>query len=307
MPLQNLHHYLVQVVPGQRQECRIDLSVTRQIKLLQNLHRATGRRVTGQMITNGLHAAQPPARRPGLCMSWQTVTLSTDAVGSASTGVLVAGHVSCFQMSPYLVLLWTSLTGNDEMTDLALDRLWCGVVSLWLTEHPPYCARKGQWAVLLGPHTDTLCHTVCEACGLTFSFSGQRPCLPCTNRQRWPPAAQPLSNAMASNEHVWDMIGRCLHQRQGPPTTLTEHDQTLQEEYNRLPQTAIGRIIRITPRRLNECLTNHGCITSTFKFHFRLQWSFKIFGGHETYCNTELLVVIFAQLIDYYEITIPHR
>ena len=67
-----------------------------------------------------------------------------NGVDSVRTGVFVAGHVSCFHMSPYS--LWTSLTGvirpgNDEMngrptsqcdfmTDLAVDRLGCGVVSL---------------------------------------------------------------------------------------------------------------------------------------------------------------------------------
>ena len=48
---------------------------------------------------------------PGLCLPRQIVTLSTDlnGVGSVRTGVFLAGHVSCFQLSPYS--LWTSLTG----------------------------------------------------------------------------------------------------------------------------------------------------------------------------------------------------
>ena len=33
--------------------------------------------------------------------------------------------------------------------------------------------------------------------------------------------------------------------------------------------------------------------------------SFKVFGGVKTYRNTELPVIMFAQLIHYYHITIP--
>ena len=43
---------------------------------------------------------------------------------------------------------------------------------------------------------------------------------------------------------------------------------------------------------------------SPFKFHFWPQSSLDIFGGHKTYYNTELLVVMFAQLFHCYHITI---
>ena len=82
------------------------------------------------------------------------------------------------------------------------------------------------------------------------------------------------------------------------------------------PEAARG--VEQTPRKGNwesdeqyECLTNGGSITyfwlkkkekrrkcfkktpSTLKFYFCPQSSFKIFGGHKTYCNTELPVVMF--------------
>ena len=62
-------------------------------------------------------------------------------VKGVRTGVFIAGHVSCFPMSPYS--LWTSSTGmvgsrdhemnstpashRESMTDMAVDRLWGGM------------------------------------------------------------------------------------------------------------------------------------------------------------------------------------
>ncbi|XP_041366897.1 corticotropin-releasing factor receptor 1-like [Gigantopelta aegis] len=60
-------------------------------------------------------------------------------------------------------------------------------------------------------------------------------------RMPWPAMSPDLSPI----EHVWDMIGRRVRQRQRPPTTLAELDQALQEEWNRPPQMAIGRLIRL--------------------------------------------------------------
>ena len=54
---------LVQVVPWQRQEYRIDSSVTR-IHIVANLHQAAGVRVTGQTFRKFLHEAHLHARRP---------------------------------------------------------------------------------------------------------------------------------------------------------------------------------------------------------------------------------------------------
>ena len=53
-------------------------------------------------------------------------------------------------------------------------------------------------------------------------------------------------------EHVRDMIGILVRQRQRPPTTLAELGQALQEERNRRPRIAIGRIIRNIPRQLTN-------------------------------------------------------
>ena len=94
---------------------------------------------------------------------------------------------------------------------------------------------------------------------------------------------------MASNEeHVWD-IRRCVHQCQRPLTTLAELGQALQQEWNTLPHMAIGRIIHRMPdkslttekKHLSNITSNPNCPS-------------KIFGGHKTYCNTELPVVMFA-------------
>ena len=115
--------------------------------------------------------------------------------------------------------------------------------------------RKRHWAVLPGQHTDTFYCSVCQACWVDVLFFRTLPVLtsPCTNRQCSPPAAQHLSNAMVSNEPSPFPIEK-------PSTTLAELGQALQEEWNRLPQMATGKIISSMPRRLNERVTNRGGI-----------------------------------------------
>ena len=76
-------------------------------------------------------------------------------------------------------------------------------------------------------------------------------------RMPWPAMSPDISLI----EHVCGMIGRRVRQRQRPRTTLAELSQALQEEWDRFPQTAIGRIIHNMLRQLNECLTNCGGIT----------------------------------------------
>ena len=64
------------------------------------------------------------------------------------------------------------------------------------------------------------------------------------DRMPWPAMSPDLSPI----EHVWDMIGRHVHRRQRRPTTLQELAAVLQEDWNRLPQIEIGRLIRSMPR-----------------------------------------------------------
>ena len=65
-------------------------------------------------------------------------------------------------------------------------------------------------------------------------------------RMPWPAVNPDLS----PTEHVWDMIGRRVRQRQRPATTLVELGQALQEEWNTHPQMAIRRNIRLTGRKM---------------------------------------------------------
>ncbi len=66
-----------------------------------------------------------------------------------------------------------------------------------------------------------------------------------------------MSPDLSPVEHVWGMIGR----RQRQPTTLQELAAALQEEWDRLSQFVIGRLIRSMPRRIAECLRIGGAIT----------------------------------------------
>ena len=45
-------------------------------------------------------------------------------------------------------------------------------------------------------------------------------------------------------EHLWDLIGRRLHNRQHQPQTLQELEAALMEEWRVIPQETIRRLIR---------------------------------------------------------------
>ena len=70
-----------------------------------------------------------------------------------------------------------------------------------------------------------------------------------------------LSPDLSPIEHVWDTLGRRRKQRQRQPTTVQELGVALQEEWNRIPQIRLGRLIRSMPRRIRACLANRGGFT----------------------------------------------
>ena len=141
---------------------------------------------------------------PGECLPWQIVTLSSDVSGVRSlAGVFVAGHVSCFQMSPYS--LWISLTGMVQSSDdelngtptsqcdfkisLAMDRLWlCGGITMTKRNSSILCKESS-----LGRTTETSHWHPLYSRLLVNARQ-------CTNHQCPSPAAQHLSNAITSNK-----------------------------------------------------------------------------------------------------------
>ena len=107
----------------------------------------------------------------------------------------------------------------------------------------------GAWVDVLVFRTTLPVLTVHESSMLTSSSTAS---IDWTNRQCSPPAAQHLSNAMASNEPspllYWNRLG---------------HNK---ETWNRLSEMAIEIIRHSMPRRLKECLTNRGGITHYYYY-----------------------------------------
>ena len=69
------------------------------------------------------------------------------------------------------------------------------------------------------------------------------------------PARSPDMNPI---EHVWDMLGRALASRQRQPVTLDELQAALEDEWRRLPQDRVRRLIASMPRRCRSLIEAHG-------------------------------------------------
>lgn len=69
------------------------------------------------------------------------------------------------------------------------------------------------------------------------------------------PACSPDLNPI---EHVWDQLGRSIRSRQNQPTTLDDLETALREEWERLPQENLRRLIRSMPRRIRAVITARG-------------------------------------------------
>ena len=59
-------------------------------------------------------------------------------------------------------------------------------------------------------------------------------------------------------EHLWDLIGRRLHNRQHQPQTLQELEVALLEEWRVIPQETIRRLIRSMSRRCQAVIRARG-------------------------------------------------
>lgn len=68
------------------------------------------------------------------------------------------------------------------------------------------------------------------------------------------PANSPDMNPI---EHLWDILKRQLRQ-QGPPNTLEELAERIQQAWNDIPQDQIGRLIQSMPRRCAELMQARG-------------------------------------------------
>ena len=70
----------------------------------------------------------------------------------------------------------------------------------------------------------------------------------------WPPCSPDLNCI----EHLWDLIGRRLHNRQHQPQTLQELEDALLEDWRAIPQETIRRLIRSMSRRCQAVICARG-------------------------------------------------
>lgn len=73
------------------------------------------------------------------------------------------------------------------------------------------------------------------------------------------PACSPDLNPI---EHLWDQLGRAVRRRQQPPTNAQQLRDALTEEWQRLDQAAMDRLIGSMPRRCRACIEARGGHTS---------------------------------------------
>lgn len=71
-------------------------------------------------------------------------------------------------------------------------------------------------------------------------------------RLDWPPRSPDLNPI----EHVWDMLGRLVRNRQ--PETIRELRVTLLEEWGNIPQRAVANCVQSLPRRMAEVIRARG-------------------------------------------------
>lgn len=70
----------------------------------------------------------------------------------------------------------------------------------------------------------------------------------------WPAMSPDLSPI----EHVWDILGKRVRRRTPPPRTLGELGTALEDEWRRIPQVTIRRLIGSMRRRCVACCDNRG-------------------------------------------------
>ena len=70
----------------------------------------------------------------------------------------------------------------------------------------------------------------------------------------WPPRSPDLNCI----EHLWDLIGRRLHNRQHQPQTLQELEDALLEEWRVISQETIRRLIRSISQRCQAVIRARG-------------------------------------------------
>ena len=76
-------------------------------------------------------------------------------------------------------------------------------------------------------------------------------------RLEWPTMSPDLSCI----EHVWDVLGRAVQKRMPEHSTMADLRRVLGEEWQRIPQATIRKLVFSTRKRLIECRDNRGGYT----------------------------------------------
>ncbi|MEW8545001.1 MAG: transposase [Candidatus Thiodiazotropha sp.] len=77
------------------------------------------------------------------------------------------------------------------------------------------------------------------------------------NRMAWPAVSPDLSCI----EHAWDVLGRAVSARLDQNSTLQDLRRFLREEWARIPQQTIRRLVYSSKNRVRECRRNNGGYT----------------------------------------------
>ena len=76
-------------------------------------------------------------------------------------------------------------------------------------------------------------------------------------RLEWPAMSPDLSYI----EHVWDVLGRAVQKRMTEHSTMADLRRFLGEEWQRIPQATVRKLVFSTWKRLIECRDNRGGYT----------------------------------------------
>lgn len=250
----------------------------------RDLLRATGRLISDQTVRNRLHKAQMASRRPAKVRQllvrhrqarlqfarehrhwqlqhWRPVMFSDESRFTVSghdgrTRVwrrpgehyIPAAMVETKAHGGGSVMVWGGITMYKK-TDLIIARNGNLTAQRYMNEILDTQVRRfahdvGQEFLFMQDNARPHVANVVQ----TYVCDHQIKTLP------WP-ACSPDLNPI---EHLWDKLGRAIKIHPNPPTTVEELVIAVVEEWQRIPQEDIRRLIRSMPRRCNSVITARG-------------------------------------------------
>ena len=164
--------------------------------------------------------------------AWRHGVLETTAYGGGS--VMVWGAICSDGRSPLMILRRT-------VTGISYRQLLAECLLPWAENL--LGPRATHWRLQddnAPPHRAAVVRDFLEESGI--------------RRIDWPPQSPDLNPI----EHLWDVLGRRVRQRQPPPQSIGQLAVALQEEWLAVPQMLILRLIHSMPNRINQVLVTRG-------------------------------------------------